>query len=422
YYPYRDLVHETSYLYHYLMSFPYRGMQLFTQSLAVNVIFLRLINIAMVAVGLVGFRRLFRKVGIAERYVAVGLALVIFVPLFTLVAATINYDNMLFMVVPFYLIACIDALREKKLSWLSVARVAVLGMFVGLIKYTFLPLFLATVVFVLVCVVARDKKMIFRNFWTSLKKAPWKRIALWGVPFVLLLALFSGIYIRNVIVYHNPSPACTQSMALKECLVSGIEQRNIEAQDTASQRPVSTLAGYTYDWITIMRKNIALSMNSTSTANSVPVVVSSGIYTKAQTLAIAVLLFSIALAAGVWLRKREWLFLLFSAAAVIVAVYLFDVDSYYDLHATYGDQPRYLFDAMPILAVIGVYAFARISIGRTVKYAALIVVLLAGTQGAGVITHIAASNSSWYWDDPALVQANDGLKKVVSTFVRHSHP
>lgn len=416
----RDLVHETSFLFHYLMSFPYRVMQLFTQSLAANVIILRVFNIAFVAVGLIGFAKLFRKIGIAERYVNIGLLAVVMMPLFTLVAATINYDNMLFMVVPFYFIACLDAMREKKLSWRSVVCVGALGMFASLIKYTFLPLFAATLIFVLIYVIRRDKSDTLKNIVTSMRKADKKALTMWLVPFVLLLAMFSGIYIKNVIVYHTPSPSCTQSMALQKCLASGIVARNVEANKTANERPVLPLESYTMNWVTTMRKGMAMTMNSTSQPGVTAMNSSPSIYSKALALGIATALFSIILISGEIYKKREWMFLLYTAAVVIVAIYLFNVHGYYLVHEAFANQPRYLIDAMPILAVIGVYAFARIAIGKAIKYAALIIGIIACTQGGGIITHIVESDSTWYWDNPTLIHVDDGIKKIVGSFVHGS--
>ncbi|HSX30798.1 MAG TPA: hypothetical protein VLE99_02675, partial [Candidatus Saccharimonadales bacterium] len=52
------VVRDPSYLYHWLMSFPYRFISLFTHSQTAHVIVLRMINVGMFAYGLTLYRRI----------------------------------------------------------------------------------------------------------------------------------------------------------------------------------------------------------------------------------------------------------------------------------------------------------------------------------------------------------------------------
>ena len=65
------LTRDPSYLYHYLLSFPYRLLSAITTSQMVQVVGLRLINVAFFATGLVLFRRLLLKTKVSPAIVNV---------------------------------------------------------------------------------------------------------------------------------------------------------------------------------------------------------------------------------------------------------------------------------------------------------------------------------------------------------------
>src|SRR5665213_1904608 len=60
---------DPSYLYQYLMSFPYRLISLFTRDQTIIVIWLRFINIGLFAGGLALFRRVLLKMGVGRAIV-----------------------------------------------------------------------------------------------------------------------------------------------------------------------------------------------------------------------------------------------------------------------------------------------------------------------------------------------------------------
>src|ERR1019366_5807076 len=65
-YIYGVVARDPSYLYQYLMSFPYRFIALFTHRQIIQVILLRFINIGLFGIGLVLFRRILLRVGISR--------------------------------------------------------------------------------------------------------------------------------------------------------------------------------------------------------------------------------------------------------------------------------------------------------------------------------------------------------------------
>ena len=79
---YGAVARDPSYLYHYLMSFPYRLINLFVKGQTVQVIILRFINIGFFAFGLVLFRKILLKVGTSKALTNLILTLFILSRLF----------------------------------------------------------------------------------------------------------------------------------------------------------------------------------------------------------------------------------------------------------------------------------------------------------------------------------------------------
>src|SRR5438270_1670989 len=84
---------DPSYLYQYLMSFPYRLINVFTHDQTIQIVILRVLNIGLFASGLVLYRRLFLKTGISRPVVHACLLVFVLLPIVPLLAGQINYDN-----------------------------------------------------------------------------------------------------------------------------------------------------------------------------------------------------------------------------------------------------------------------------------------------------------------------------------------
>lgn len=111
---YGDITRVPSYLFHYLLSFPYRIVGFFTDSFYIKIVSLRLINVAFVALGLIFFRKLLLQARLKKSIIHVALFCVVMLPIFPYVAAHVNYDNLLFLLTPIFLIFGLQNLRSKK--------------------------------------------------------------------------------------------------------------------------------------------------------------------------------------------------------------------------------------------------------------------------------------------------------------------
>jgi hypothetical protein len=81
---YGAVARDPSYLFHYLMSFPYRFIQLFTDSQTLTVILLRLINVAIAATGIMVFSRVLARLPMSAAARNVALYFYAAIPVVTL--------------------------------------------------------------------------------------------------------------------------------------------------------------------------------------------------------------------------------------------------------------------------------------------------------------------------------------------------
>lgn len=414
-----SLAHGNSAIYHYLLSIPYRVIAVLTSSLAIQVILLRIINIAMALAGLWFFAILLRQVGFKQKYVNVSLLVFSLLPMTPLVAATINYDNMLFPLLALYLLLSVRIIRANKISWFDLLALIAVGSLASLVKFSFLPVFVATGLFLTIYLWRKFKARFYSDLMISVKGAKRWQLALSAFVTLALVGMVAGVYGLSVIRYKNPTPVCDQILSVQRCESYNIYSRNANAIKTRAQRPAEQLPQYTYKvWFDFMMQ---LTNWSGNTVNNIQV-------TRQGLPIMNLLLFFGSLIGFVifFYQLKDMTrndvprsYLIFVAFILIGSLYLFNAKSYYDLHTPYGDQPRYLLGVIPILIAFIVLATASMfQKSAKSKLATLVLVLVLFVQGGGVITHILRSDDSWYWQNEIVIKANHAAKDVLHPLVK----
>lgn len=417
-----DLRYASSIFYHYLMSWPYRFIELITQSEMYQVIILRLLNIAMVATGLVVFARLFRKVEIKQTYINVGLLVFVLLPIVPFVSAHISYDNMLFLLTAIYMIFAIRLVQSTQVVWSDHVWLVAIGCLASLVKSTFLPVFTVSVLYILVLSIRRYGWQFFSKLWKSLQQTTRKYQTLPVVVLLILTGLFLGVYLRNTIQYGSLKPSCEVTLSKERCDVGpsgGIARRNAHAIETKDQRPAMNPAGFTENWLKNMRTGTMYTAGLTS--NNRELVVS-------DPLPVMNLLIFFGPIAGIGLllyawrsieKSSSWYFLIVMVVTLFLAIFLVNLNGYYKTHSFFANQPRYLLSVLPILLVMITVASAYALRGyKWLKLVALAVVLLLFTQGGGVVTHILRSQDNWYWSDSRVINANNTVRNILQPIVK----
>lgn len=248
-----NFVQNTSWLYHYLMSFPYRLLEL-TQSVRFEIIGMRFSNIGIMIAAFLVLYRLLGRLGM--RGIARGLVvfLVAFTPEVTVLASQINYDSLLLLLSLlgcYYMVLLISELHVGKPSAVTTGKLAIVISLGLLSKFSFLPIFagivLVTSIFWIMAV--RKGTKPFSAVWQSWRGISTRgRVAL-AVGLVVSAGLAGGLYGHGLIRYHNLTPSCDQVLSVEACSHYYAWNRNYTL---LQQRPATLqLNGplaYTYHW------------------------------------------------------------------------------------------------------------------------------------------------------------------------------
>lgn len=249
-----NLVQNTSWLYHYLMSYAYQLLAL-SGSLRIEVIGLRFINIGIMIGALLVLYRLLGALGM--RGIARGLVvlLVAFTPEVTVLAAHINYDSLVLLLT---LLAChymVRFIRELRLGTPTITTAGMLliiSSFGLLSKFSFLPIFagilLVTGTYWLLAVRRRTRPLqALLQSWQQTTTGT--RVGL-AVGLAVGMGIAVGLYGHGLVRYHNLTPSCDQVLSVEACSNYYAWNRNYTL---AQQRPaVLQLDGpvaYTYHWV-----------------------------------------------------------------------------------------------------------------------------------------------------------------------------
>src|SRR5262249_8618589 len=140
-----------------LMGFPYRLIELFSHSPEVQAASLRLIDVALVVTSLVLMRKLLKLVKITDGLSNLIMLAFDLTPLLAVLSAQINYDDLLILAVTacaYQLVKFIQSLDSGGFDARALMILISLCLFSSLIKFAFLPIFVA-IVLVLVWRLAR---------------------------------------------------------------------------------------------------------------------------------------------------------------------------------------------------------------------------------------------------------------------------
>ena len=213
-YKFGNIIQSPSMLYHYIMSYPDRLVHLMTHSLVTEVIVLRLINVGFGVLTLLVIRSLLKELNLSKALTNTLIIVYAFMPIVSVLSAQINYDNLLILLTTLAILQTLRLIKEIQSRKLNINRllfITFLCLFASLIKFAFLPIFLAVVMILVYKFLGLRQKNIKLNLNKSLSL----------FLLVLLNIIFFGLFIRfygvNVIRYRNPEPQCNQILSVRAC-------------------------------------------------------------------------------------------------------------------------------------------------------------------------------------------------------------
>lgn len=425
------LAREPSYLYQYLMSFPYRLLVHLTDSLMVQVIVLRFINIALFGTGLVLFRRLLLKTK-ASRAMANGILLFfVLTPVVPLLAGQINYDNLVMPLAAWALLLTLSIsnrlARDGRVPTGRVLQLLTLCVFSSLVQFEFLPIFMGIVLWLAwqLWRQARQKPLQFKKYlrddWQS---SSWRRKLAVGLPLIIGLAMFLEMYGVNLVVYHNPTPACDQVLSAQECTGYGAWQRNQLA--LAHKAPVNANPLlYTVSWT--YRMFVASFYTSSGGASPQAYYLSVNPLPVVFVTALAIFLIGTVLLVlyhrVIFRRYHHIGFLLLVCLLYGGLLLLRNYADFLHVGQKIAINGRYLFPvALPAMLLIALAYRQAFAQKHHLKMGLMVVVFLLFLQGGGALTYIVVSDSHWYWPNRTIVSINSAAKHLVRPLIIAKKP
>jgi hypothetical protein len=416
---YGAVVRDPSYLYHFVMSLPYRAIRLITANTVAQIIVLRLLNIALFVYGLILFRRLLLLLGSSRAMAHTILLLFSLTPVVPFLAAQINYDNLLIPLMLWCLLATFSWLESARHGRISAGRTLLLisiMLLTCLVKYVFLPI-MAILVFIILLKVGHHRlawKEFGRKFLQSFKS-----LGLVGqigilLLFLVSLGLFSERYAINMWRYHSPSPACSQILSLDECLEYGPWQRDYFY---VQARPSSFKLDYRYYshiWLYWMWRRCFFAISYLN-ENILPLPLPDR---TAAVLAIAGT--GMFLGYG-WrlLRKQPYRqYVLIIIVVYTVALFAETLRAYARTAQPVAINGRYLIPFMPFMMLFAGLSFREfLRKYQIIKPLAVVIVLTLFLQGGGVLTFIVQSDQHWDWQNRAVIKVNDTARYLLQPLI-----
>lgn len=416
---YSSLAREPYLLYHYLLSFPYRFLDLFTDNFAVQVISLRFINIILYATGLYVFWLVFRELKVKPVFRNVALLFFSLLPVSVHVAAHVNYDNAIILLTAVFMLICAKSIKSPRLLWQHYALLTLVGMSGSLMKPSFIPIFASGFIFVTVYVIRAYGKAGIVELASSYKKtAAWSRVLI-IVPLVLVGVLFIERFGINVIQHHTLDPKCEASLSEERCSSNPINAReDILKESTGSRVPIQQ-PEYVALWANETIRTLLITGSNTSgiggTKYGAPLPLP---YMVVFWGAVAALMLT-SLALYENRKQISNVAIVLIVAAYLVALLYINYSTYMRYYTPIGIQGRYILPILPVLIVFALtgvnYLFGKY---RTLKLAALLSVFILYLNGAGVVTHVVRSTDAWYWDNTIVRSANKQVREVISPVVK----
>jgi hypothetical protein len=413
---------DPSYLYHYLMSFPYRLISLFTSSQVVQVVILRAINIGLFATALPLYRRLLLKTGASKAMVHFCLAIFVLLPVVPLLAAQINYDNLLLPVTALTMLLAIkinnELRRSKRVNEQLILLLIICFLGGSLVKFAFLPIALAVFIWLAVAFwrTYRRQQALHRELRLVVPRL--KAKTSWLLIGLVLIGglLFSERYVINLVRYHAPVPDCDKALSAQQCSAYGpwLRDYTLKAQKADFDNVVKA-RDFPGEWFYGMwlRTFFAVDGPATNFQTRGPLPVPG----------IAALVFFVftALVTVTQLRKLFkrynksvlWLFLAVSGL-YLVSLWSEEYKAFIVTGKAVAINGRYLLPVLPLLFVIGVLAVNKWFKRRPdLKAGLAALALICVLWGGGALTYILRSNDAWYWQNSAVKSANHAVQKTL---------
>lgn len=427
------IARDPSFLYHYLMSFPYRIIAMVTNSLPMQVIVLRAINIAMFVAGLALFSRLLRILGLTSVRSNIILLFFTLIPIVPLMASQISYDNLIFLITPVVFLLAASFVRTAhkrgRIDVASLSLLLLLCLYASMVKYAFLPVF-AAVVLGLVWEVARHWRVITREYarwWGAMRPA---RKAGLVVSALVGIGLFLGSYGYNAVMYHAAIPRCDDVLTTEACKSYGPWVRDHEYAKVKKELTWSHAKPYINNWFIQMMYETFFVVSSYY--DEFGIVIYEVVMPLPLLYKAGWVLFAVGVIVGL-LNIRSIMAhpvyrVIFAALLLYtVALFLTNIRGFVRTSVPVAIHGRYLIPLIiPVIGILSLYASRTVrDISRKLNVRVPLGVRLGAMSGAllvfmqgGLVSFIVSSSDTWFWQESqAAIQVNRSARNFLTPLV-----
>lgn len=421
---YGAVYRDPSYLYHYLFSFPYRLISAFTHDQTIQVLWLRMINIALFTSSLFIFRRLLRLLSLSELAANLSLLLFSLVPVASLLAAQINYDNLFIPLTALSMLWTVRLVQEtlayKRVNTFALLRLLLLCLLTSLVKYAFLPFFVAIIIGLIIVFVSVFRRRL-KRFVLSLAFGftLMSRLKRWTM--VVLVIVSAGLFLQrygvNFVRYHTPAPDCGQVLSIKECTAYGPWNRDyiLAAQKVPGHY---TPWSYLHQWFYGMWLRLFFTLDGplTQYQTRAPLILPG---VGAIVFALACLIVVLRYAKRLGHEHRITLGLpLLMTLLYIFSLWLDGYEAYKHTGQPVAINGRYLLPVLPVLFTLAILAWRYALTKRHYfKVVLATVATLCLLWGGGALTFILRSSTNWYWPNTAVGRVNADVRQTIGPIV-----
>lgn len=370
-----------NYLYHYVMSFPYRAIPN-SWSPDAYVVTLRLVNIIFTVAGLVVFMRTLAL--LTKRKIVQNMTLFMLgnTLMFVFLSGTLNYDNMFFLatsVAFYYLIKML-----QKFSLLDLLKLSAAVAFALLVKFTFVPL----AIMFAVALVVRYIRELPKVLETSKKEIARQKkpLIIMSVIFLLFFGFFLERYAVNFVRYGSYRPKCEKVLTYEDCMRSPLYRRNDTFRHVKAQNLVPE-APFVGKWMQRTHETVFGVMGH-KLLNPSPII-KYGSYIICALMLIAFIRFVD--------RRDTLIFYLATMIVLYIGILIFHNHTLFERSGFFGMalQGRYIFPVLGLMFFIGNYYVDRMLQKRPTIYVLYAVFAVAVFVLGALPAYIAGPDSSW---------------------------
>lgn len=415
---YGSVIHDSSYLYRYIMTLPWRLITSISHDFMTQIVLMRLLNIGMFVLGLVLFRRLLLKATTNKLIVNISLLLVVLTPISSQLAAQINYDNLMLPLMAGSLLVAVnfvEGLKKGRLDlWLGTWFI-VLASLTLLTKYTYVTILLPALAYIgwnLWKYFKKHRRTVWKQTKKNFKAMGWLKTTLLIGLVVASMGLIAERYGYNIARYHSPTPSCERVIGKTRCQSYSIYQRNTMYNSNRPDHVNASPILFTYRWLKHMNFNTMMSLSGPGYGYSV------GLPLPLPYIASIVFgLGGIVLCAVFWwsifnspVRRLLLLIIVF----YLTALWLINFKDYFNSGRRVAVQGRYLVPLLPIIYLFFLEAYGRaLRAWPKIRASLATVLVLAFAAGGGIYPFILHSDDNWYWKNSTISSANSQAKKVL---------